>query len=369
MHGRRTAAVSLFLSLCDRICPENGDLYNLSQLKAEQDFSPVCSVLFSLMFFSSLHSLYYRVYQWPQQLCDYLLVRVSILCSLLYFRPVYPGLISKGESFLTAAQFYFFLKPFPTSLSTKKSPPGIYTEKIETYFIKKSKGMICCLWSTYFELIGKAVFSILTCSTFPYLSNSFLSSGKFAFLLRWWPMASRYSREIIDEADSKLGIITDSRFHFTFGTVCHASLFWDKGVTSEVKYLNWAWESVPAMGGALRTSACVVVLSFGSIYVSNLPFVAIIVNDCGNHFRLSDSATISVGLSGSLRSHDANWPVASTAPSITPKLRLQYALHHDSNKILYYSFLFLEPSLVYWPLSRYIASVTCGEKGKFVPNF
>lgn len=42
--------------------------------------------------------------------------------------------------------------------------------------------------------------------TFPYISKSPLVIRKFAIAVRWWPAASRYSREIINKAESKLGI-------------------------------------------------------------------------------------------------------------------------------------------------------------------
>lgn len=96
-------------------CAENWDLWKMfSTFKAQQESSPVCSLFckvnFSLRlicccaayttgFNNDLDKLV------PFSATLWLLVRVAILCSLLYFRAVYPGLISKGWSFLTAAQF------------------------------------------------------------------------------------------------------------------------------------------------------------------------------------------------------------------------------------------------------------------------
>lgn len=166
----------------------------------------------------------------------WLLVRVAILCSLLYFRAVYPGLISKGWSFLTAAQF---LKKKRKEEEEKEEKASLYyslhlkvtsryvsyTSKNEILFHKRREGATCYHWSVYAYLWidGWDGSSSLTLSTSPYISNPSLSSESLCSpLLRWWPVASRHSWAIIDNAESKLGLT----IHFALGTVCQTSLFW-----------------------------------------------------------------------------------------------------------------------------------------------
>lgn len=117
-------------------------------------------------------------------------MRVAILFSLLYFRAVYLGFISKGSSFLTAAQFSWETKKKKkkrrsspsTFLCTKESPPDIsHThQKMEVHFIKEedvlSLKRICLSWVDRWDRSSN-----LTFSTFPYISNPSLSSKSLRF--------------------------------------------------------------------------------------------------------------------------------------------------------------------------------------------
>lgn len=154
-----------------------------------------------------------------------LLGSFTILCSLLVLQNCLSWAHIKGIEFLNCCLIFSKEeeKRIPlTILCTKKSPPDIShthhkkKRKTEVYFIKEEKRDVLSLTHVCLSWIDRwDRSSNLTFSAFSWYTKSIPVIWKFAFTLRWWPMASRHSEEIIDKAESKLGIKrTQNPFHF-----------------------------------------------------------------------------------------------------------------------------------------------------------